>query len=174
MDPQSNFSPEPPASDKPENSSPQPEMPDAHLFSKVGLYIGIGAMLFFPRSGGCLTDALVGGLCSGGGSALGLAVGSFSDVLREAPDPGPSPVRLDSRLALLSLLLGLIGLVAWFFPLVGFPITISGVLIGKRARRSSRRRLALIGMGLSLIGLLLTSINSYVGAFTAISRASSS
>jgi hypothetical protein len=48
-------------------------------------------------------------------------------------------------------------------PLAGFPITILGFVLGRPARLSSQRGLALMGMGVSLIGLLLTVANSYFG-----------
>ena len=62
-----------------------------------------------------------------------------------------------------ALVLGIIGLLAWLLPLAGFPITILGIVVSvtgvniKKAKASA----ALI---LNIIGLVLCTINSFVGA----------
>ena len=53
--------------------------------------------------------------------------------------------------------LGVISLVAWFIPLVGFPVSILGI-------RSSMINADGLGSALSVIGLILTVINSVMGA----------
>jgi hypothetical protein len=55
-------------------------------------------------------------------------------------------------------------MVAWLLPLAGLPVTITGFVLGRKAQLSSQRGIALTGMGLSLLGLLLTSGNAYWGA----------
>ncbi len=64
-----------------------------------------------------------------------------------------------------SLVLGIIGLVAWFFPICGFPTTIVGLVFGILGLKSSKKKMATAGLILSSIGLLVTIINSALGAY---------
>jgi len=66
-----------------------------------------------------------------------------------------------------ALILGLIGLLAWFIPLIGFPITITGLIFGIAGRKRKRKGAALAGMILSAICLAATIINSVIGAYHA-------
>ena len=56
-----------------------------------------------------------------------------------------------------SLVLGIIGLIAWLIPLFGFPITIVGLILGIRRKYTT-------GIVLNVIGLSITLINSVIGA----------
>ncbi len=67
--------------------------------------------------------------------------------------------------AIASLILGIFGLLAWFIPLFGAPITIVGLVLGIRGLPSSNRGLAVAGIVLSIIGLVLTIINASIGAY---------
>ena len=135
----------------------------AALFAKYGFYAGLAAMFAFPRVWGAVGMAIIGAVCAGGGSALGSAVGLFFDALNLKPAEGD---HLPSKLPLAAsaLVLGIIGLVAWYLPMAGLPITITGFMLGRSALLSTHRSLALKGMGLSLVGLLLSAVNAYVGA----------
>ncbi len=55
-----------------------------------------------------------------------------------------------------SAILGWIGMLAWLFPLVGFPITIVGLILGCKKRYA-------LGITLNIIGLVLTLGNSIWG-----------
>ena len=57
-----------------------------------------------------------------------------------------------------SLVLGLIGLIAWIIPLIGFPVTIVGLILGIKKKYTP-------GIVLNVICLLLTVANSAIGAF---------
>ena len=57
-----------------------------------------------------------------------------------------------------SLVLGLIGLIAWIIPLIGFPVTIVGLILGIKKKYT-------VGIVLNVICLLLTVANSAIGAF---------
>jgi len=63
-----------------------------------------------------------------------------------------------------SLVLGIIGLVAWFLPIIGFPVTIVGLVLGIKGMKSAKRDRAIAGVVMSIIGLALTIINSVAGA----------
>jgi uncharacterized membrane protein len=64
-----------------------------------------------------------------------------------------------------SLVLGIIGLMAWIFPLVGFPVTIVGLILGVKGLKNENNKTALAGMILSIIGLVATIVSSTIGAF---------
>ena len=64
-----------------------------------------------------------------------------------------------------ALVLGIIGLIAWFIPLFGFPVTIIGLIFGVLGQKREKKGLAIAGMVLSIIGLVLTIINSAIGAY---------
>jgi hypothetical protein len=64
-----------------------------------------------------------------------------------------------------SLVLGIVGLLAWLLPLAGFPITIVGLTLGLRAKKSGKSSLATAGIVLNIIGLVATAINSALGAY---------
>ncbi len=67
--------------------------------------------------------------------------------------------------AIISLVLGIIGLAAWFVPPIGLPITLLGMLLGVQGLKSHRRRVALAGTILAGIGLLASAVNAIMGAF---------
>lgn len=64
-----------------------------------------------------------------------------------------------------SLVIGIISLCAWLFPLCGLPLAIGGAVLGFLGRDSSKRTLALIGLALSIIAIVLSIINAVWGAY---------
>jgi len=64
-----------------------------------------------------------------------------------------------------SLVLGIVGLLAWFIPLFGFPITVTGLILGILSLKGARRGMAIAGVVMCVIGLLLTIINGAMGAY---------
>jgi len=64
-----------------------------------------------------------------------------------------------------ALVLGIVGLGAWVIPLLGFPVTIVGLVLGVRGQKRKRKGIALAGMILSIIGLVLTTANAAIGAY---------
>lgn len=57
-----------------------------------------------------------------------------------------------------SMVLGIIGLVAWMLPLVGFPVNIVGLVLGVTQGKYKTFSAAKAGMIMSIIGLVLTII----------------
>src|SRR4051812_7524572 len=57
--------------------------------------------------------------------------------------------------AVVSLILGIISLIAWLFPLLGVPVAAGGLICGILGRRSTRRGMAVAGLVMSVIGLVL-------------------
>lgn len=70
--------------------------------------------------------------------------------------------------AIASLVLGIVGLVAWYLPVIGYPVTIVGLVMGVMGMKSSRRGMAIAGVVLSALGLLITIINSALGVYMAL------
>lgn len=66
--------------------------------------------------------------------------------------------------AIAGFVLGLISLVAWLLPLIGYPVTICGIIFSGRSLDSDRKGLAIVGLVLSVICLIITIINSILGA----------
>ena len=94
----------------------------------------------------------------------------FSDSqYKQAPFPSPmgypQPTKHKSGAAVTSFMLGFIGLIAWILPIVGFPIAISGFICGCVGVSGSNRGTAISGIILNVIGLVLATINSAIGAY---------
>jgi hypothetical protein len=64
-----------------------------------------------------------------------------------------------------SLVLGIIGMFAWFIPIIGLPIQVIGLVLGIKGWKSSKHWLAVVGVILCIIGLVLTIINASIGAY---------
>lgn len=60
---------------------------------------------------------------------------------------------------------GLISIAAWFIPLIGYPITICGIVMSSKGLKANENKTkAVVGLILSIIFLVLTLINSLLGA----------
>lgn len=64
-----------------------------------------------------------------------------------------------------SLVLGIFGLFAWLIPLLGFPVTIVGLILGISGSKKGSRGIAIAGIVICIITLVLTIINSAIGAY---------
>jgi len=84
------------------------------------------------------------------------------------PHSGNVPGK-ENTAAILSLVLGLCGIFAWFIPLVGYPVTIVGLVFGRKALRTGQHStMAKAGIILCIIFLVVTVINSLLGALAAV------
>lgn len=72
------------------------------------------------------------------------------------------PSEDQQHLVLTSFVLGCLSLFTAFFPICGFPIAVTGLLLGLYGRRTMLRPMATWAAALSTIGLLLTCINVIV------------
>jgi len=66
-----------------------------------------------------------------------------------------------------SLVLGIVALLAWCLPIIGAPIAITGIILGIKGLSRERRGMAIAGTVMSGIGLLLSIINAAIGAYLA-------
>lgn len=69
-----------------------------------------------------------------------------------------------------SLILGIVGLVAWILPLLGYPINIIGLILGIISNKKEKNKFSKTGIILSTIGLGITAINSIAGVIIVLSQ----
>lgn len=69
------------------------------------------------------------------------------------------------RLGIISLVLGITGLLAWIIPIFGLPIGVTALVFGISGLKKSGRGMAIAGIVLGIICLVLTIINSAIGAY---------
>ena len=63
-----------------------------------------------------------------------------------------------------ALVLGVLNLCSWFIPLCGFPMSISGIVLGIIGLKSPKgKTMAIIAIVLSVIGIVLTVVNGFLG-----------
>ncbi len=73
-----------------------------------------------------------------------------------------------NKKATTSLVLGIIGLIAWFIPIIGLPITLTGLIFGIKGINSTKKTRAIVGVTFCIIGLVLTIINASIGVYMGI------
>ena len=95
-----------------------------------------------------------------------IAAGSlFCPLCGSSTTGRPAGRSASSGKAIASLVLGIIGLVAWCIPLIGLPITITGLVLGLQDWKLSRSGLALAGAILCGLGLAAGGVNAVIGAY---------
>ena len=79
-------------------------------------------------------------------------------------DQSSPPATLDKKwFAIASLVLGVINMCSWLYPLAGGLMAAVGIVLGFLGLKSSRKTLAIIGIALSVLGGILTIINAIIG-----------
>jgi hypothetical protein len=73
-----------------------------------------------------------------------------------------------AKRAKVGFVLGLAGILAWLLPIIGFPVTICGIIFSCLGLSSEARNKAVVGLTLSIIFLIVTLLNSIVGASMAV------
>lgn len=82
------------------------------------------------------------------------------------PYPVAAPQNPADWQAIVGIVLGGVGMIAWFVPICGFPITIAALVFSLLGMKSpARKTLAIIAVALAGVGLVLTVINSAIGAY---------
>ncbi|MDD6207590.1 MAG: DUF4190 domain-containing protein [Clostridiales bacterium] len=77
--------------------------------------------------------------------------------------------RESTGICVASMVLGLIGIIAWILPLVGYPVLITGLVLGiKGLERKAGKGMAVAGIVLCCVFLVFTLINSIAGAMKAV------
>lgn len=80
------------------------------------------------------------------------------EVVNEAQAP-----KEQTGLSIASLVLGICGLLAWCLPCLGYPVTITGLVLGIIGMKKGGKTMAIVGIVLSGLSLLLTCGNSLAG-----------
>lgn len=75
------------------------------------------------------------------------------------------PVQEKKGLSIASMVLGIVGCLAWCIPLFGFPVCITGLVLGILGIKKGGKGMAIAGIILCAITLLLTLVNSAIGAY---------
>ena len=75
---------------------------------------------------------------------------------------GPAPQQGGGK-AVASLVLGCVAMIAWCCPLIGLPLTITGLILGILDLQGPKRTMAIWGIVLNAVGLLLTIANAIAG-----------
>lgn len=75
----------------------------------------------------------------------------------------------EKKYAQIGMILGLVSIVTWLLPLVGYPTTILAIIFSSKGLNDDANKgKAITGLVLGIIFLILTLINSIVGAVLAI------
>lgn len=67
-------------------------------------------------------------------------------------------------MSIASMVLGIVGLVAWCIPLFGYPVSILAIIFGVIGKKKGARGMAIAGIIMGAISLVITIINSILGA----------
>ena len=68
------------------------------------------------------------------------------------------------RHAMVGFILGLCSIAAWLLPLLGYPVTICGIVFSAKGMKSNKKKgKAIAGLVLSIVFLVITLINSALG-----------
>lgn len=67
--------------------------------------------------------------------------------------------------------MGLVSILAWIIPIVGFPVTICAIVFSSLGLNSENRRKAVAGLVLGIIFVVLTLVNSIAGAVLGATKA---
>lgn len=93
----------------------------------------------------------------------GRIMSEFENEVMQTQDIA-EPVVEKKGFSIASLVLGLCGLLAWCIPLFGYPVCITGLVLGILGIKKGGKGMAIAGIALSTITLLITIGNSVLGA----------
>jgi hypothetical protein len=70
--------------------------------------------------------------------------------------------RTNHLLATLSIVLGLLSLCAGLIPIFGLVVSFAGIGLGLFGRRSENKKVATIGIGISVLGVIVSLVYAYL------------
>ena len=73
----------------------------------------------------------------------------------------------NNKFAVAALVLGIVSILTWLFPIAGYITTIIAIVLGVKGRKSEKRGMATAGMVLGIIFLVITLLNSILSVFLA-------
>lgn len=72
----------------------------------------------------------------------------------------------EDNFAIAGFIVGIVSLCAWFLPCIGFPVTITGLVLSIMGLKSKKNKtFAIVGVVLCGLGLLASIINAAAGAY---------
>lgn len=77
----------------------------------------------------------------------------------------PQPKQEKKGLSIASMVLGICGFLAWCIPLFGLPVCVTGLILGILGVGKGSKGMAIAGIIMCSITLILTIINSAIGAY---------
>lgn len=113
------------------------------------------ARMFCPECGTSLTSN-----ASSGGNSVS-SPGQNGQNVHADQEPAQEE---EKGMSIASMVLGIVGFVAWCLPIVGYPVTIVGIVLGAKGMKKGGKGMAVAGIIMCSITLLLTLINSVLGA----------
>lgn len=78
------------------------------------------------------------------------------------------PQEEEKGMSIASMVLGIVGFIAWCLPIAGYPVTIVGIVLGVKGMKKGGKGMAIAGIIMCTITLVLTLINSILGAFLSV------
>lgn len=79
------------------------------------------------------------------------------------PYPQAAPRNDKDNFAIAALVVGVFNLCTWIIPLCGCPMALLGIGLGAYSLESNNRTLAMIGLGLSILGFIATIGSAILG-----------
>lgn len=70
----------------------------------------------------------------------------------------------NNKRAVAALVLGLVSIVTWLFPIAGYITTILAIVFATKGHHSEKKGMATAGLVLGIIFLIVTLLNSILGA----------
>ena len=77
----------------------------------------------------------------------------------------PAPMPEQKGFSIASMILGIVGFLAWCIPLFGFPVCLTGLILGIVGIKKGGKGMAIAGIIMSAITLVMTIVNSAIGAY---------
>lgn len=84
-----------------------------------------------------------------------------SNYMQQTPAPKPE----QKGFSIASMILGIVGFLAWCIPLFGFPVCLTGLILGIVGIKKGGKGMAIAGIIMSAITLVMTIVNSAIGAY---------
>ncbi len=75
------------------------------------------------------------------------------------------PTQDKKGLSIASMTLGIISLLAWCIPLIGFPVSLTGLILGIFGCKKGGKGMAIAGIIMCALSLVLTIANAALGAY---------
>lgn len=86
---------------------------------------------------------------------------NYNNNYQQTPEPKPQT----KGFSIASMVLGICGFLAWCIPLFGYPVCITGLVLGIIGVRKNGKGMAIAGIIMCVLTLIFTVINSAIGAY---------